>query len=166
MTSGPTSDGAPGEAATASGGGQASPHPGPRSIRLPRRLAVQIADHARAEAPLEACGLIPGSASALDGGQPQHYEPCRNLAASPTRYEVHPEDYLRIYTALDRAGGEVWGIVHSHPTTPAVPSGLDVTMAAHPEALYLVVSLANTEPELRAWRIVRGARHEVALEIA
>jgi proteasome lid subunit RPN8/RPN11 len=136
------------------------------TVRLPRRLAAQIAEHARVEAPLEACGLIPGTGSARDGGQPQRYEPCRNLAASRTRYEVHPEDYLRIHTVLDRAGGDVWGIVHSHPATPAVPSGLDITMAAHPEALYLVISLADAEPELRAWRIVRGVRHEVAIELA
>ena len=97
---------------------------------------------------------------------PHRYEPCRNLASSRTRYEVHPEDYYRILSLLDRTGGDVWGIVHSHPTTAAVPSGLDVTMAAHPDALYLVVSLAGAEPDLRAWRIVRGVRHEVALELA
>ena len=144
----------------------AVPHPGPLSVRLPMRLAVQIAEHARSEAPLEACGLIPGTAAAADGGQPLRFEPCRNLASSRTRYEVHPEDYYRIHAALDAAGGEVWGIVHSHPSTPAVPSGLDVTMAAHPDAIYLVVSLAGGAPDLRAWRILRGVRHEVAVEIA
>ena len=142
------------------------PHPGPAAIRLPRQIAEQIAAHAQAEAPLEACGLIPGSSSAAKGGQPERYAPCRNAAASRTRYEVSVEDYLRAQAAIDAAGGDIWGIVHSHPATPAVPSGLDVVMAAHPDALYLVVSLASREPELRAWRILGGVRYEVALEIA
>lgn len=60
----------------------------------------------------------------------------------------------------------MWAIVHSHPATVAVPSRLDISMADHPDALYLVVSLAGRRAALRAWRIVRGALHEVALETA
>ncbi len=139
---------------------------GPQAVGLPRKIAEQIVAHAQAESPQEACGLIPGTAAAAKGGQPKRYEPCRNAAASRTRYEVSVEDYLRVQTAIDADGGDIWGIVHSHPATAAVPSGLDVLMAAHPDTLYLVVSLAAGEPELRAWWIVDGVRREVALEIA
>ncbi len=68
--------------------------------------------------------------------------------------------------AIDAVGGDVWAIVHSHPATGAVPSRLDVSMAAHPDALYVIVSLEGPKPELRAWRILRGVRHEVVVEIA
>ena len=172
MSSRAASDGGPGGVAEAGDLGvrdavpSTTSHPGPGSVRLPRGIALEVIGHARAETPLEACGLIPGTAAAAAGGRPLRYVPCRNLAASRTRFEVHPEDYLGVVTALDATRGEIWGIVHSHPATPAVPSGLDVTMAAHPDALYLVVSLAGPEPDLRAWRIVRGVRHEVAVEIA
>ena len=134
-------------------------------VRLPRAIAAAILAHARAEAPLEACGLIPGSAPAADGGEPLRYVPCRNALASPVRYTIHPEDLLRVTVDADDAGGVIWGIVHSHVRSPAVPSPTDVDLAYYSDALYLVVSL-SAQPALRAWRIADGCVHEVGLELA
>jgi proteasome lid subunit RPN8/RPN11 len=139
-------------------------HPGPASVALPRALADAIEAQARAEYPLEACGLIIGSAAAADGGEALRYEPCRNAAASPVRYTVDPGDLLRITIAADDADQVIWGIVHSHVKSPAVPSLTDVGLAFYPDAMYLLVSLSD-QPALRAWRIVDGESHEVALEI-
>ena len=44
---------------------------------------------------------------------------------------------------IDDADEMVWGIVHSHVMSPAVPSDTDVGLAAYPDALYLICSLAN-----------------------
>jgi hypothetical protein len=51
-----------------------------------------------------------------------------------------------------------------------VPSPTDLGLAFYPDSLYLLVSLdpdeadaATGEPGVRAWRIVDGASHEVAL---
>jgi proteasome lid subunit RPN8/RPN11 len=134
-------------------------------IRLPRAIADVILAQARAEAPLEACGLIPGSAFAVDGGQPLRYVPCRNALASPVRYTVHPEDLLRVTVEADDAGGVIWGIVHSHVRSPAIPSATDVDLAYYPDAVYLLVSL-SAQPALRAWRIADGSVNEVGLELA
>ena len=147
-------------------------HPGPAAARLPRALAAAIVAQARAEYPNEACGLIVGDAYAPDGGVALRYEACRNKAASPYRYEIHPHDLYRVTVAADDADQVLWGIVHSHVRSPAVPSPTDLGLAFYPEALYLLVSLADDqaepgtgEPSLRAWRIMGGAIHEVALEL-
>lgn len=146
-------------------------HPGPAAARLPRHIGETIVAHARGEYPNEACGVIVGGAYAADDGAALRYEACRNLAASPHRYEIHPDDLFRIVTAADDAGEVLWGIVHSHVRTPAVPSPTDIGLNFYPEALYLLVSLApdetaaDGEPSLRAWRIVDGAIFEVALEL-
>jgi [CysO sulfur-carrier protein]-S-L-cysteine hydrolase len=134
------------------------------SIRLPRVIADAILAHARAEAPLEACGLIPGSAPAAESGEPLRYVPCRNALASPVRYTVHPEDLLRVTVEADDDGGVIWGIAHSHVRSPAVPSTTDVDLAYYPDAVYLLVSLSD-EPALRAWQIADGSAREVALEL-
>ena len=140
--------------------------PGPATVRLPLAIADAIAAQARAEYPLEACGLIAGSAYAADGGAALRYVPCRNAAASPVRYSVHADDLYRVTVETDDAGEVIWGIVHSHVRSPAVPSPTDIGLALYPDALYLLVSLAVDPPALRGWRIVDGAIHEVELEVA
>ncbi len=163
----------PGNAAAASGpdwrvhAGRAAlsvGHPGPPAVRLSPAIVGAITDQARAEAPLEACGLVVGSRDAADGGEALRYVACRNEAASPVRYSVHPDDLYRVTVGADDAGEAIWGIVHSHPRSPAIPSLTDIGRAFYPAALYILVSLSD-EPALRAWRIVDGVRHEVALEV-
>ena len=145
-------------------------HPGPATADLPAAIRDAVVAHARAEYPNEACGLIVGDAPAADGGRALRFEPARNKAASPYRYEIEPQDLLRLTIATDDADEVFWGIVHSHTHTPAVPSPTDIGLAFYPDALYVLVSLSDDEadpasgaPGVRAWRIVEGATHEVAL---
>ena len=136
------------------------------AVRLPHPIAEAIVRHARDERPNEACGLIVGTAHAADGGVALRYVPCRNAAASPSRYLVHRDDLLTVLAQLDRAGEELWGVVHSHVRTPAIPSATDVAEAAWPAAIYLLVTLAEPGgPELRAWRIADGQTTELTLEL-
>jgi len=136
-------------------------HPRPRSVQIPAELVQAIVDHAREGDPNEACGLIIGDRSAADGGVPLRFEATRNKAASPYRYEIDPDDLLRLTIATDDADEVFWAIVHSHVRSPAYPSPTDVALAQYPDALYLVVSLAADEPALGAFRIVGGAIHSV-----
>ena len=145
-------------------------HPGPAAVVVPAAIREAIVAQARAEYPNEACGVIVGDDAAASGGVALHYVPTRNEAASPFRYRVHPDDLLRLTIEIDDADQAFWGIVHSHVRSPAVPSPTDIGAATYPEALYLLVSLsddeadpATGEPSLRAWRIVDGAIHEVAV---
>lgn len=147
-----------------------SSHPGPAVADLPVAIREQIVAHARAAYPNEMCGLILGDANAAAGGRALRFEPLRNKAASPFRYEIHPEDLLRLTIATDDADEVFWGIVHSHTHSPAVPSPTDVGLAFYPDALYLLVSLGDTEtdpetaePSIRAWRIVGGQVYETGL---
>ena len=146
-------------------------HPGPARAALPAPIREAIVAQARAEYPNESCGLVIGDAPAADGGQALRYAPTRNRAASPSRYEIDPNDLLRLTIETDDADEVFWGIVHSHTHTPAVPSPTDIGLATiYREPLYLLVSLSDDEADpvtgeasLRAWRIVDGERHEVAL---
>jgi proteasome lid subunit RPN8/RPN11 len=148
-------------------------HPGPLRAVIPTNIRDAIVAHARAEYPNEACGLVAGTAPASEGGTATTWHATRNRAASPLRYEIHPEDLLRVSLAIDDADEVIWAIAHSHVRSPARPSPTDVGLALYPDALYLLVSLAESEADpttgaesLRAWRIVGGDVSEVALEIA
>jgi proteasome lid subunit RPN8/RPN11 len=147
-------------------------HPGPAAADIPAAMVQALIDHARAGVPNEACGLIVGDRPAAAGGRALRWEPVRNAAASAYRYEIHPDDLYRLTVATDDADEVFWGIVHSHTHTPAVPSPTDVGLAFYPDALYILVSLAEDQadrgmglPSVRAWRIVDGAVHEVALDV-
>jgi proteasome lid subunit RPN8/RPN11 len=141
----------------------------PASASVPADIVQAIIDHARAEQPNEACGLIVGDRPAAEGGRPLRWEPTRNKAESATRYEIHPDDLLRLTIATDEAEEAFWAIVHSHPQTPARPSQTDLGLAFYPDALYILVSLAVDEadpagaPSVRAWRILDGESSEVEL---
>jgi len=146
------------------------PHPGPASVGLSREIRNPIVRHARAELPNEACGLVIGDAPAPDGGVATRWVPLRNPLASPFRYEIDPADLLRLTIETERAGEAIWAIVHSHVASPARHSPTDVRQSFYPEALYLLVSLDPAEADpmtgvesLRAWRILDGTVHEVAL---
>ena len=145
-------------------------HPGPADAHLPAPIRADIVTLARAEFPNEACGLIVGDGPAASGGRALRFEPTRNKAASPYRYEIDPDDLLRLTIATDDADEVFWGIVHSHTHSPAVPSPTDLGLAFYPDALYVLVSLAEAatdaatgEPGVRAWRIRGGEMFEVAL---
>ncbi|MDQ3894645.1 MAG: M67 family metallopeptidase [Actinomycetota bacterium] len=106
-------------------------------------------EHARAEAPNEACGVV-----VLRGGIAERYVPGRNAAASPYRFElaVDPEVWF-----LEDDGYEL-AVFHSHVSAPARPSRTDVENIGLWEGRpYLILSLANGE--LAAFSI-RGARIE------
>jgi [CysO sulfur-carrier protein]-S-L-cysteine hydrolase len=140
-------------------------HPGPLRVDVSATIVEAMVQHARAEDPNEACGLIVGDRPAADGGEALRWEPTRNKAASPFRYEIDPADLLRLTLATDDAGETFWAIVHSHVRTAARPSPTDVGLALYPDALYIVVSLAAEAPEVRAWRIVGGSMFEVELRV-
>lgn len=148
------------------------PHPGPVSVALSSEIRDGIVAHARAAVPNEACGIVIGDRPAAAGGRALRWVPLRNPFASPFRYSIDPDDLLRLTIEIDDADEVFWAIVHSHVASPARPSPTDLRESHYPDALYLLVSLHHAEADLatgaasvRAWRIVDGGVHEVAVSI-
>jgi [CysO sulfur-carrier protein]-S-L-cysteine hydrolase len=133
---------------------------------IPGAVADEMLAHARAEIPNEACGLLGGD---LATGRAKAFHPARNEEASPLRYNVHPDDLVRIVFGIEDAGQELLGIFHSHTHTPAVPSATDLRTAQYPDVFYVLVTLSDPDARpaeaLRAWRIRNGASTEVELRI-
>jgi len=134
----------------------------PAGLLIPRGVAVAMVEHARAELPNEACGLLAGS---LADGVATAFHAARNAEASPLRYSVHPDDLVRIVFAIEDGGEDLVAIFHSHTRSPAVPSATDRRAAMYPDAYYVLATLADPDapPErsLRTWRIHGGQAFEV-----
>lgn len=139
-----------------------------RPVTLPAALRQAIVDHALAEAPLEACGLVIGDAPWALGGRPLRFLPATNALAAPDRFEVDPAELVRAAVAADERGEAIWAVVHSHPRSNARPSPTDRSAAHDPGALHLIVGplVPDRTPRLRAWAIEGGAATELPLEPA
>lgn len=118
------------------------------AFRLPAAVAAEIMAHARAEHPLEACGIL-----ATDQGGLRHI-PMANAEQSATLFAFDPVEQLAVYQKLDDVGEDVVAVWHSHPHSEAFPSARDVAYA-DPDVTHLIVSLAG-ELVLRAYRIRDG----------
>jgi proteasome lid subunit RPN8/RPN11 len=129
-------------------------------VVVPRAIYDELLAHAREDAPNECCGLIGGS----EGSAATVYR-AQNAEASPLRYNLDPQDQFRIMSEMDEAGEELVGIYHSHTASPAYPSQTDINLAAYPDAIYLIVSLAEGEEPLRGFNIVDGQVSETELSI-
>jgi proteasome lid subunit RPN8/RPN11 len=113
-------------------------------VVVPAEVRAALVAHAEAEAPNEACGLV-----LFRGGVAERYEPGRNAAASPYRFELEFDD-PEVWFAED--DGYELGVFHSHLSSPARPSRTDVENIGHWEGRpYLILSLRTGD--LAAFRI-------------
>src|SRR5215207_8994975 len=129
-------------------------------VRISREIFEQLVAHAREEAPNECCGLLGGV-----GGEARTVYRARNAEASPLRYNLDPQDQFRIMSEIEERGEELAAIYHSHTASPAYPSQTDINLAAYPDAIYLIVSLAEDEAPLRGFEIRDGEVTEVDLAV-
>ena len=132
------------------------------TVRIPRSLVDEMIAHAREDLPNEACGIV----HAKDG-TPVSVHRVTNVAASPYRFEMHGMEQMRLEQARDDGGETLFAIYHSHVASRAYPSPTDVRMAffppgeveqepTYPEALYILVSLAEDPPPVHAYHIRQG----------
>jgi [CysO sulfur-carrier protein]-S-L-cysteine hydrolase len=115
-------------------------------VVIPAEVRSALVEHAEAEKPNEACGLI-----LLRDGVAERFVPGRNAAASPYRFEleVDPEVWF-----LEDDGYEL-AVFHSHPSSPPRPSRTDVENIGLWEGRpYVILSLRTGE--LTAWTIAGG----------
>jgi proteasome lid subunit RPN8/RPN11 len=126
---------------------------------LEKKYADEMITHTRAEIPYECCGILAG----LEGKVLKLY--CTsNAAHSPFRYNIEPGELIAIYQEIQEKGWEFLAIYHSHTTTEAYPSPVDIKYAYLPESLYFIISLSDPDrPVIRAFRIAQGEITEVEL---
>jgi [CysO sulfur-carrier protein]-S-L-cysteine hydrolase len=122
-------------------------------VVIPAEVRSALVEHAEAELPNEACGLI-----ALRDGVAERFLPGRNRVASPYRFEleIDPEVWF-----LEDDGYEL-AVFHSHPASPPRPSRTDVESIGLWEGKpYVILSLRTGE--LAAWTIADGTVASLAL---
>jgi proteasome lid subunit RPN8/RPN11 len=125
-------------------------------LRIGRQMFDAVAAHLTAGLPNEAVGLL----AVRDEGPVAiavHFYPGTNVDGSPTRYTMEPAEVLAAFRDIAANEWRFGAIVHSHPATPPAPSETDLREAYYPEALLVIVGLANEVPTIRAWGVEFGS---------
>lgn len=114
---------------------------------------------ARAALPHESCGLVSGHVdfAGLDGDVAiLALHPVANAARSPTSFSLDGHQMIAAEEAIERAGHVLIGVMHSHPTSAALPSARDLADARvydpNSNLVHLIVSMQGFVPTLRAFR--------------
>lgn len=127
-------------------------------LRIDANAYARLIGHCYDGYPLEACGLL-GGRLVGDDAAIDVFVPCRNADASSRTYSIGPDGWMAAEEALDPLGLEVVGVAHSHTHTDPYPSPTDVAKADNPLLAgwhYVIVSLRDTAPMTRSYRIVEG----------
>lgn len=119
-----------------------------------------IVAQARAELPDEACGYLLGHGETAE----RHYA-MTNVDHSPEHFAFDPAEQFNALRYARKQNLRIVGNWHSHPASPARPSQEDIRLANDPNINYLILSLAEAEPVLNAFRIRKGQPEKIPLDI-
>ncbi len=117
-------------------------------LEIPAAIFDSMIEHARSEMPIECCGLLAGRA-----GTVERRFPLRNTLASPVAYLADVEELFTAFREMHRCSDELIAIYHSHPTSEARPSRVDLAENFYGEIPRVIISLAGPEPSVRAFRL-------------
>jgi len=129
-------------------------------IRIPQKIVDAIFQQALEELPNEACGLLAGLENVVE----KHY-PMTNTDNSFEHFSFSPAEQFQVLRSARGLGLKIIANYHSHPSTPSRPSEEDIRLAYDPDILYLIVSLVEKIPVLKAFQIRDGISGEVPIEI-
>jgi proteasome lid subunit RPN8/RPN11 len=117
-------------------------------LEIPGPILVEMIEHCRRDAPLEACGLLGGVPPRADA-----IYPLRNAAASETRYDADPADLIAAVRSMRGRGTQILAIYHSHPKWAPIPSATDLSENYYQDVPRIIVSLLAPEAEVRVWKL-------------
>ncbi len=129
-------------------------------------LLDDVVAHAREEYDLECCGMIAYEQGESEVRRAVRVHRAKNVHASRKRFEIDGREVLRVEREFDDAGWEMGAIYHSHTHTEPYPSQTDINFARNwPGVEWVIVGLADGEPDVRCYLIQDGEVTEVPLQV-
>jgi proteasome lid subunit RPN8/RPN11 len=126
-------------------------------------LRAQIAREAEESFPRECCGLIEGTVAG-GGAQALALHPCTNLATEPDRFEIDPQDHIRLLRQLRGGPRRLIGCYHSHPNGQAAASARDAAGANEEDFVWLIQAVGGDgAAELAAFVFAQNRFHALCV---
>jgi len=130
------------------------------TLKIPDDIFEQMVQQAKAEAPIEACGILAGR-----DGQVEKLYQMTNTDQSHDHFMMEPEEQFKVVKDIRAVSLEMLAIYHSHPETPARPSVVDIRLALTPGVVYVIVSLKDADPVTKGFLIENNSVTEVPVKI-
>ena len=116
-------------------------------LNIKQQILDAMVDHARAMAPVEACGILSG-----EGPYVTDIHIMTNGDNSPDHFSLLPEEQFAVAKAIRAKAEKMLAVYHSHPATPARPSEEDRRLAFAPGVIHVIVSLMDPrEPDVKGF---------------
>jgi proteasome lid subunit RPN8/RPN11 len=127
---------------------------------IPQKIFNEMLAHCREGSPNEACGILAGRENKV----------CKiyrmtNTEKSAVSYRLDSREHFEAIKDMREYKLAMVGIFHSHPASRAYPSPKDVSLAFYEDAVYVIVSLAGKEPEVKGFSIREGVIMEVPIVV-
>ncbi|GHV12608.1 Mov34/MPN/PAD-1 family protein [Bacteroidia bacterium] len=128
-------------------------------IRIPQNIIDGIIAQARNELPNEACGLLVGNENEV-----VKQFPLTNIDHSPEHFSFDPREQFGVLKEARSLGLQIIANYHSHPESPARPSEEDIRLAFDPDIIYIILSLQEETPVIKAFSIKNGTVEQIEMD--
>ncbi len=137
-------------------------------LRIKKELIDEIAKQGEKGYPYEICGFLLGNIDyvnntreALEVFQVKN----QNKERANDRFEIAPQDYMKVENYADSKGLAIVGIYHTHPDHPDRPSQTDL-MFAQPDMSYIIMSVNEGKAgNWRSWELKDDHFEEESVQI-
>lgn len=129
-------------------------------LLIPQGLLDEVISHCREVYPKEACGILAGKDEIV-----HRVYKMRNIENSSVSYMMDPKEQFTAMEKIRKDGLDITAIYHSHPDLDAYPSQRDIKLAFYPDSVYLIVSLLNKEPKIKAFTVKDEKVNEVEMKV-
>ncbi|MGK9368468.1 Mov34/MPN/PAD-1 family protein [Melioribacter sp. Ez-97] len=107
-------------------------------ISIPIKIIEQIAEHAKQDYPIEACGYLTGK-----DGVVSDIIKMTNTDKSNEHFSFDPKEQFQAVKYARSRGERLIAVYHSHPDTPARMSREDIRLANDTEIKYIIFSVKD-----------------------
>jgi len=130
------------------------------TLVIPKELLSEMLAHCKEIFPNEACGILAGKGNVV-----QRIYKMTNIEKSGVSYMMDPGEQFTVMKEMRENGLEMTAIYHSHPEASAYPSAKDISLAFYPDSLYVIASLIDEAPAVKAFEIKDGTIREAEILI-
>lgn len=127
---------------------------------IPEFLYIDLVEYCAEQLPKEACGLLSGNDHVI-----RTVWKLKNQSKSNNKFFVDQTIIEKTYNEIKSKNEIVIATFHSHPTTAALPSYVDIKYHLNPNILMIIISFKFKTPKVKCYKISNNNYNEYPIQI-